>query len=242
MFQSQNKSLLPLLFMVFLLLCCLSLFLKEPVLSVFGYGKGIDSSHYPTIVLDPGHGGQDPGKVSEQGTLEKDINLSIALKVKQLLASQPVKVILTRDSDVDLSTTDSGHKMSDLKNRIDLITEHSPLLTVSIHQNSYPDPSVIGAQCFYRQGSEEGRQLAQILQTQIVASTNQTKIREIKDNESYYLLKNSPVTTAIVECGFLSSPQEEALLLTEEYQDKMAWAIHLGILQYISTVHNSSNH
>lgn len=236
MFQPKNKSMLPLLLMVFLLLCCLSLFLKEPVLSVFGPMDTVAPSDFPTIILDPGHGGKDPGKVSEQGTLEKDINLSIALKVKNLLIGHPLKVVLTRESDVDLSTTDSGHKMSDLKNRIDLITEHSPLLAVSIHQNSYPDPSVVGAQCFYHQGSEEGKELAAILQNHIITSTNQTKIREIKNNESYYILKYSPVTTAIVECGFLSSPQEEALLLSEEYQDKMAWAIHLGILQYINTL------
>ena len=125
--------------------------------------------------------------------------------------------------------------MSDLKNRISLIEKHAPTLVVSIHQNSYPDPSVIGAQCFYHKESEESEKLATLLQNQIITNTRQTKIREIKNNESYYLLKYSPATTAIIECGFLSSPEEEKLLLSEAYQDQMAWAIHLGILQYLKT-------
>ena len=234
MFQSKNKSLLSLLLMVFLLLCFFSLFLKEPSLSVFNSQTSDGREDFPTILLDAGHGGRDPGKVSEQGTLEKDLNLSITLKVKQLLDGHPVNVILTRQEDKDLSTTDSDYKISDLQNRVNLIQEHTPTLAVSIHQNSYPDPSVIGAQCFYHQGSDSGKELASLLQNQIILTTSQSKIREIKNNESYYLLKYSPVTTAIVECGFLSSPQEEALLLSEEYQDKIAWAIHLGILQYLN--------
>ena len=220
--------------MVFLLLCFFSLFIKEPILSVFQPQTSVADNQYPTIVLDAGHGGKDPGKVSEQGALEKDINLSIVLKVKQLLSGHPVNVILTREDDRDLSTRESDYKISDLENRIQLIQEYSPVLAVSIHQNSYPDASVIGAQCFYHQGSDSGKELASLLQNQIILTTSQSKIREIKNNESYYLLKYSPVTTAIVECGFLSSPTEEALLLSPEYQDQLAWAIHLGILQYLN--------
>ena len=234
MFQSKNQSFFSLLVMIFLLLCFFSVFAAEPVLSVFGSRLVTSKESYPTILLDAGHGGKDPGKVSEQGTLEKDINLAITLKVKQLLSQHPVNVILTRDKDTDLSTSDTNHKVSDLENRIKLIREHSPVLAISIHQNSYPDPSVVGAQCFYHKESESGKELARLLQNQIVTSTAQTKIREIKNNESYYILKHSPVTTAIVECGFLSSPKEEALLLSSEYQDRMAFAIHLGILQFLN--------
>lgn len=191
------------------------------------------SSATPTIIIDAGHGGPDPGKVSTTGTLEKDLNLQIALILKNLLEAQDINVIMTRDTDKDLSTSDKGRKMSDMKERIKLIETSNADLVIGIHQNSYPDPDIYGAQCFYLSGSEEGRKIASQIQEQIIASTNQTKIREIKDNGDYYLLKHSPLPTVIVECGFLSNPAEEQLLLTNEYQHKMAWGIHLGLLQYL---------
>ena len=110
-------------------------------------------------------------------------------------------------------------------------------LVISIHQNSYTDSRIYGAQCFYYTSSKEGKELASILQDQIIHSTNQTKIRKIKSNTDYYLLKYSTLTTVIVECGFLSNPEEEKLLSGDEYQRKMAWAIHLGILKYLNTRH-----
>ena len=127
-----------------------------------------------------------------------------------------------------------------MKNRIALMEECNADLTVSIHQNSYTDAEVYGAQCFYYTNAEEGEKLASIIQKQIIISTNQTKIRDIKSNNDYYLLKHSPVPTVIAECGFLSNPAEETLLLTKEYQRKMAWAIHLGVLQYLNQ--NHANH
>lgn len=232
MFQSKNKSYLPVLLLLLLLLGAISCYFKEPLSS--GMLPALASRGLkPVIILDAGHGGKDPGKVSESGTLEKDINLSIVLKVKELLSSYPVTVILTRDSDKDLATEESDHKTSDLNNRIALIEKYTPKLVVSIHQNSYPDPSVIGAQCFYYKDSIEGEKLATLLQNHLIASTNQTKIREIKNNESYYLLKYSPATTAIVECGFLSSPAEEELLLSSSYQDQLAEGIKKAVLEYL---------
>lgn len=187
-----------------------------------------------TIIIDPGHGGKDPGKVGTTGTLEKDINLAIALYLKDMLENQDIKIIMTRDKDMDLSKTSSNRKISDMKERVALIQESNADLVVSIHQNSYTAPQVYGAQCFYRTASTEGEELASIIQNQIITSTNQTKIRTIKSNDDYYLLKHSSIPTVIVECGFLSNPEEEKLLLTDEYQRKMAWAIHLGILQYLN--------
>ena len=191
-------------------------------------------SSFPIIIIDPGHGGKDPGKVGTKGTLEKEINLEIALHLKAILETQNVKVIMTRNKDMDLSTTSSNRKLSDMKERLTLIQESNANLVISIHQNSYTSPEVYGAQCFYRTDSAQGEQLASIIQKQIIISTNQTKIREIKGNDDYYLLKHSPLPTVIVECGFLSNPEEEKLLLTDEYKRKMAWAIHLGILQYLN--------
>ena len=193
------------------------------------------SSKSKTIVIDAGHGGPDPGKVSESGTLEKDINLKIALYLKEILESQNINVIMTRTEDKDLATETNKRKLSDIKERVKLMENSNADMVISIHQNSYPDAEVYGAQCFYPTESEEGKKLASIIQNQIITSTNQTKIREIKDNNDYYLLKHSSTPIVIVECGFLSNPAEEQLLLTDEYQRKMAWSIYLGTLQYLET-------
>lgn len=187
-----------------------------------------------TVVIDPGHGGRDPGKVGSCGTLEKEINLQIALHLKDLLEMQNIKVILTRDSDKDLAVVSDNFKISDMKERIAAINQSKADIVVSIHQNSYTDSQIQGAQCFYYANSKEGKKLASILQRQIIISTQQTKIREIKENKDYYLLKHSLLPTVILECGFLSNPEEEKLLLTKEYQRKMVWGIHLAILQYLN--------
>ena len=185
------------------------------------------------VFLSAGHGGNDPGAVAN-GLIEKDINLQISFILKDILETQDIHVIMTRDTDKDLSKTTANFKVSDMKERVTLIQENNAALVISIHQNSYTTPEVYGAQCFYHTNSTEGKQLAAIIQNQIITSTSQTKIRPIKGNNDYYLLKHSPVPTVIVECGFLSNPEEEKLLLTEDYQRKIAWAIHLGILQYIN--------
>ena len=204
------------------------------------------SNHFPsnsssdfTVVIDPGHGGRDPGKVGTQETLEKEINLKIGLYLKELLERQNIKVIMTRDEDKDLAVTTGNFKTSDMKERISLIQKSNADLVISIHQNSYTSSEVYGAQCFYYSDSDEGKELAGFIQKQVITSTNQTKIRDIKSNNDYYLLKHSPFPTVIVECGFLSNPKEETLLLIDAYQRKMAWAIHLGIFQYLNreTIH-----
>lgn len=223
---------------LFCLCLCAVLYLTQILSPTLQNKISVQSNSYhlsscPTIIIDPGHGGRDPGKVGTEGTLEKDINLKIALYLKKILETQDVKVLMTRQEDKDLSKTSSNFKASDLKERVAFIQKNDADLVISIHQNSYTTPEVHGAQCFYHTNSPEGEQLAAIIQNQIIASTTQTKIRSVKGNNDYYLLKHSPIPTVIVECGFLSNPDEEKLLLTQEYQRQMAWAIHLGILQYI---------
>lgn len=237
---SRNKV-NTIIFFLFLLCVCISLFflLPQTILPTLSEQEILQNTEKkrvanPIVIIDPGHGGRDPGKVGTAGTLEKDINLKIALYLKNILESQDMEVILTRTADKDLSTSDSNFKSSDMKERVALIQHNNADLVVSIHQNSYTDSGVYGAQCFYYSNSPEGKRLATLLQKQIIVSTNQTKIREVKSNNDYYLLKHSTTPTVIVECGFLSNPEEEKLLLTDEYQRKMAWAIHLGILQYLN--------
>lgn len=186
------------------------------------------------IVVDAGHGGSDPGKVGINGALEKDINLSIALKLKDLLEQREISVVLTRDSDAGLSPADATNKKAaDMQKRCQIIADANPAFTVSIHQNSYTTEDIKGAQVFYYGQSENGKRLADVLQEHLISEVDPQNTRVAKANESYYLLKKTPTPTVIVECGFLSNQSEADLLLTEDYQSKLAHAIYLGILSYL---------
>ena len=188
------------------------------------------------VVVDAGHGGMDPGKVSVDGSLEKDINLQIAQKLKKFLELEDVEVILTRDSDSGLyDESASNKKVQDMKNRVDVIEGNKPRLTVSIHQNSYHEEYVHGAQTFYYEGSTESSRLAERIQQTMVLDLDPDNTRQAKANDSYYLLKKTSTPIVIVECGFLSNYEEAQKLASDYYQEKVAWAIHMGILQYLNS-------
>lgn len=186
------------------------------------------------IVIDAGHGGSDPGKVGINDALEKDINLALALKLKDLLEQKDIKVVLTRDSDTGLYPADATNKKaSDMQKRCEIITDANPIFTVSLHQNSYPSEDVNGAQVFYYGQSPKGEELANILQDSLVSRVDPDNTRVAKANDSYYLLKKTPTPTVIVECGFLSNPTEADLLLDADYQNKLTRAIYMGIIEYL---------
>ncbi|MBR2045642.1 MAG: N-acetylmuramoyl-L-alanine amidase [Agathobacter sp.] len=188
---------------------------------------------YPCIVLDAGHGGMDPGKVGVNQVLEKDINLSIANKLKTLLEKEGFTVYLTRDSDRLLAPPNStSQKKDDMIARIEMIKEINPFFTVSIHQNSFPDPSVSGPQVFFYKDSVESATMAQVIQDILNSELKPAKNRVAQSNTNYYLLTRTPTPTVIVECGFLSNPTEADLLAQEDYQNRVAYAIYLGILSY----------
>lgn len=188
------------------------------------------------VVIDAGHGGADPGKVGINGALEKDINLEIAMKLKMFLEQEDIEVILTRDSDMGLYDENATNKkVQDMKKRVEIIETNSPVLTVSIHQNSYHEEYVHGAQTFYYATSAQSKILAEKIQLLLLDKIEDDNTRHAKSNDSYYLLKKTSTPIVIVECGFLSNSEEANKLETEEYQEKMAWAIHLGILQYINS-------
>lgn len=188
------------------------------------------------VVIDPGHGGYDPGKVSEDQTLEKDINLQISLKLKNYLEAQDCIVYMTRDSDHSLCDENESHKkQADMRNRITYIEEHQPDLMISIHQNSYPSKDVRGAQTFYYDASDDSEYLAACVQASIIDHIAPDNHRTHKANSSYYILKNTNCPSILVECGFLSCPPECALLNSEEYQEKIAYAIAIGIRTYLNT-------
>lgn len=191
----------------------------------------------PVVVIDAGHGGNDPGKVGIDGQLEKDINLKIAKRLKAYLEASDVKVILTRDRDVGLHGSGGSYKkMADMRKRCDIITEAAPDLVVSIHQNSYHEEYVSGGQVFYYKNSQKGKLLAELLQKRFDYVMGDANRRMAKSNDNYYLLLHVKEPIVIVECGFLSNYKEAAQLEQEDYQDKLAWTIHMGIMEYLNTV------
>lgn len=188
------------------------------------------------VIIDAGHGGNDPGKVGINGALEKDINLAIVQKLAPLFENKGYHVILTRDSDEILAASDSKNKkLEDMKNRLALIEKQQPNLVISIHQNSFPDTSVSGPQVFYYKDSSQSEQLANLVQTQLDDALCVSQSRGIKSNVNYYLLKKTPTPTIIVECGFLSNPYEADLLCDPLYQEKIVRAIYLGATAYLTT-------
>ena len=202
--------------------------------------KGEDGKYI--VAIDPGHGGNDPGKIGINDKLEKDINLAIAMKLEKLLKKQDIEVVMTRTEDVGLyQESDSNKKRADMKKRVTLINESNADLCVSIHQNSYPDESVKGAQVFYYGQSQEGKKLAEALQQTLVEQLDPQNHRQAKANESYFLLKKTPSPTVIVECGFLSNYEEAELLKSEAYQKKVAEAVKTGILKCLNMDGKSSN-
>lgn len=187
------------------------------------------------VVVDAGHGGRDPGKVGVDGCLEKDLNLEIAKKVQAILEQQDIKVIMIRDTDKGLyEEQTSNKKVQDMKNRCALINETEPDCVVSIHQNSYHEEYVSGAQVFYYSSSAEGKALAEALQSELISYADPENHRQAKANDSYYLLKKTEAPIAIVECGFLSNWEEAAKLQDDGYQSRIAWAVSMGILTYLN--------
>lgn len=185
------------------------------------------------IVIDPGHGGFDPGKVGVSNSLEKDINLAIAKKVESCLSDSGYTVYMTRTEDVALcSGNEKSKKLADMQNRVKLIEDAGPALTVSIHQNSY-SAGTKGAQVFYYTKSESGKKLAHIMQNTIKELVQNDNHRVEKPNDSYYMLRKVSGPLVIVECGFLSNPEEETLLKDESYQQKMATAICEGVENFL---------
>ncbi len=197
-------------------------------------GKEIPAGQKGTIVIDAGHGGDDPGMIGPSGINEKVLNLVYAEKLKGLLEAQGYRIVMTRETEDGLYDEDqSNKKAQDMERRVKIIEENSPLLTVSIHQNSYPDASVSGPQVFYFQHSVEAEKLAASIQNAMNTELEIERPRTHKGNTSYYILKRSSSVTVIVECGFLTNPQEEEKLQEEEYQNQVAQAICDGVLAYL---------
>ncbi len=180
------------------------------------------------IMIDAGHGGFDPGKITESGVLEKDINLAISLKLQSFLELSGAVVIMTRVEDKALASK----KSADMQNRQIIANTSKADLLVSIHQNSFPDSSAKGAQVFYFDNSPNSKKLAECIQSEINSFADIGNKHEPKANGKYYILKKTTIPAVIAECGFLTNYSDRKKLLTDAYQEKMAWAIYMGILKY----------
>lgn len=219
-----------------LLLLALTICLRLPLVQVFQ-----ESRERHIVVIDVGHGGFDPGKVSADNTLEKDINLAIALRLKFYLEAQDCQVYLTREEDCSLSDSDARNKkQSDMRNRVALVEQYQADLMVSIHQNSFSSTKEHGAQTFYYHTSDNSQLLAECIQNSLIETVDPDNTRRHKSNDSYYILKNVSCPAVIVECGFLSNPTESALLNTDIYQDKIAYAISKGVRTYLNLSESNS--
>ena len=231
--MSSSKEFFALFSVIFLLTLSIFLINSRLETAMGDTVSGKNSSF--TVVIDAGHGGFDSGKVGVDGTLEKDVNLKIAKKLEKLLTAADVNVIMTRTEDTGLySESSSNKKREDMAARVERMNKPLPDCIVSIHQNSYPEESIDGAQVFYYTGSDAGKTLAALIQDELITDVDPSNHRTEKSNSSYYLLKNASAPIVIVECGFLSNWAESKKLVDDAYQQKLAWAIHMGILQFLN--------
>lgn len=198
-----------------------------------------------TIVLDAGHGGEDGGAVGVNGVLEKEINLAIALELEKYLKQNHFEVVMVRSSDVSVGDQTLGtiaeRKRSDTKTRLRMTAEAGECILISIHQNHFSESKYSGAQVFYSPNRPESAELAECIRKNIVESLQPENKRENKQADSnIYLLNQCQVPGVLVECGFLSNPEETEKLCTESYQKQMAAAIYNGLIDYLQSQQGSS--
>lgn len=189
------------------------------------------------IVIDAGHGTPDEGAESNNGVTEAEINLRIALKLQNLLEQSGAKVILTRSNETAIYDIDKKtlreKKVSDIHNRVKIGNESSADIFVSIHLNKIPQNQYWGWQCFYNQ-NEKSKILAENLQNNLNEAIQKENKRIAMKLDTVYIMKNVEIPISIVECGFLSNEEEEKRLQEDDYQNRLAWGIYNGIMDYFN--------
>ncbi len=190
------------------------------------------------VAIDAGHGGWDPGTSGRSGTIESDLNLSIAIKLRKFIELSGGTAIMIREDGGGLYTDSKNRtetkKSEDLKKRHEIINNSDADLFISIHLNSFPQSQYYGAQTFYKRGDENSKKLAQVIQSELITIIDRGNRREIKPRDDVYILNNNSMPGALVECGFLSNAEEEKLLKDSKYQQKLAWSIYCGIMKYMA--------
>ena len=196
---------------------------------ILDFTKNVFGNKTFSVIIDAGHGDPDGGAVGAKGTLEKDINLAISLKIEEVLNAKGIKVIMTRTGDSGLFQTRNRSlrekKREDMNTRLSIMKKSGADLFVSIHMNSFPDKKTQGLHVFYSQNHEDIKPLAENIQNRISEIT-EAKTHAVKTaDKSLFLMKNPPIPSILVECGFISNPEEEKKLNDEDYQSRIAWAI-----------------
>lgn len=212
-------------------------FISERIVS-FGNDKNasVPLNERVTVIIDAGHGGRDGGASSDDGTLEKDLNLAVAKKVKALLSVCDINIVMTRESDIMLAEESSTHKKrDDLNARLHTADKYENAIFVSIHMNKFPVKKYSGLQVYYSKNNAGGKILADMIGEKTALFLQKDNDRKSKAaDSSIYILHNIRVPAVLVECGFLSNDEETKLLKNEEYQDKLATLISMSILDFIS--------
>lgn len=191
------------------------------------------------VVIDAGHGGRDPGASGASGLTEEEVTLDIAMKLRRLIEQGGGTAIMIREDDSGLYTEGGDGKQTrkheDLMNRRVLINSCGADIFVSIHLDSFPQPQYFGAQAIYPERDEKSRLLAEIIQKELIKILDNNNRRRAKATDTLFLLKDNKMPGVLVECGFLSNPEEERLLGDDHYQEKIAWSIFVGIVKYMET-------
>ncbi|WCR26372.1 N-acetylmuramoyl-L-alanine amidase CwlD [Paenibacillus thiaminolyticus] len=190
------------------------------------------------VIIDAGHGGPDGGAVSKQGVIEKDINLSIALYLRDYLQQAGAVVFMTREGDYDLAAPDtrgySKRKAEDLKRRVSFVQEKKADILISLHMNSIPSGKWSGAQSFYTKRHPESERLAKWIQSEIRHNLENTDRVAKPVDRRLYLMEHIEIPSALVEVGFLSNLEESRKLADEQYQRKVAASVYKGILRFMA--------
>ena len=189
------------------------------------------------VVIDAGHGGPDGGAVGIHGEIEKEINLEIAKELRDFLTLSGIEVVMTREEDISIHDKSAKgiakQKASDIRNRLELMEKHPDALVVSIHQNHFTQEKYHGAQMFYGKNNPNSEVAAQSIQDAFVKYLQPDNQRQIKPGtKSVYLLEHATVPIVLVECGFLSNGEEAVLLNQKEYQEKIAFTVYCGIVNF----------
>lgn len=245
MIKKCSRAAFFLYFTIFIILFCIFLsafiyaspFLKNAEHEIDA-SVNSNSRSLPIVVIDAGHGGEDGGASGADGTLEKDLNLQIAKKLQRTLSSMGVECVLTRNEDIllyDRNTDYQGRKkMLDMLERLKICRSYENAIFISIHQNSFPQPQYSGFQIYYSENSSESFKIAEMLEQAIKLSLQPNNNRHSKaSGGTIYLLDRLECPALLLECGFLSNPDECALLSTEEYQNKLCALIASTICEYL---------
>lgn len=231
----MKRIFIGLISLIFIFSCCISInhfHRKTESVSASVENRGL------YIILDAGHGGMDGGTSAADGTMEKDINLSIAKKLNSLLLASGYKTVMLRNDDALIGdnslSTIRARKVSDIRKRLEIAESYPDSMLISIHQNYYSVPKYYGTQVFYSTNSPESKILAQSIQDCVIHSLQPDNSRKIKSvGSNIYLLYNCTIPAIMIECGFLSNVNEAEKLKTDSYQTQMALSIMQGITNYL---------